>query len=59
MTLKKGNKVRLIQPVIEGDVISGAFVDDEPQYLVEYADEVGEKHQRYFKPEQLEVLGEE
>lgn len=56
MSLKKGAKVRLVQPVIEGEVVGGAFVEDEVQYLVDYTDENGESHQRYFPAEKLEEV---
>lgn len=56
MSLKKGAKVRLVQPVIEGEVVGGAFVEDEVQYLVAYTDEHGEPHQRYFPVEKLEEV---
>ena len=56
MSLKKGAKVRLVQPVIEGEVVGGAFVEDEVQYLVSYTDEHGEPHQRYFSAEKLEEV---
>lgn len=57
MSIKRGDTVRLIQPVIEG-VVAGAQVDDEMNVLllVDYVDAAGQKHQRYFRPEQLEAV---
>jgi hypothetical protein len=54
MKFKKGYEVRLIQPVIEGPILSVAIVDDEVQYEVEYVGADGEIHRRFFKEADLE-----
>lgn len=54
MALKAGAQVRVILPVITGEVVGGAFVDGEPQYLVRYTDAEGDLQERYFPAEQLE-----
>lgn len=57
MAHKLGDTVRLIQPVIEGQV-KGAAVNDDATLLllVEYIDEHGQLQARYFKKEQLESV---
>ena len=57
MSIKRGDTVRLIQPVIEG-VVAGAQVDDEMRVLllVDYVDAAGQPQQRYFRLEQLEAV---
>ena len=57
MSIKRGDTVRLIQPVIEG-VVGGAQLDDDMNvlFLVDYVDAAGQMQQRYFRPEQLEAV---
>lgn len=59
MAIKQGSTVRLITPVIEGEVVGGQFVDGEPQYLVRYTDLEGELQERYFPAESLEERPQE
>ena len=54
MAIRQGSNVRVILPVITGTVVGGAFVDGEPQYLVQYTDAEGDVHERYFPAEKLE-----
>jgi len=54
--LKKGQEVKLVQPIIQGKIIKLNIVDDVVQYLVEYKDAEGNGQERYFTEEQLEVV---
>lgn len=56
MAIKQGSDVRVILPVITGSVVGGAFVDGEPQYLVQYTDADGDVQERYFPAEKLEEI---
>lgn len=51
--LKKGDTVQLVQPLIIGNILTPAIVNDELQYLVEFVDSEGETQQRYFTEEQI------
>lgn len=53
LAFKKGDMVRQVVPVIEGEVMTLAIVDDAVQYLVRYTDASGEVHERYFTEEEL------
>lgn len=55
--IKEGQRARLIQPVIEGEVIDTKFNKDagELEHLLSYADASGEPHQRWFLASQLEA----
>lgn len=54
--IKKGATVRLIQPVIEGTVLRADTNGDVFGYQVEYKDEAGEQHERFFPADKLEVI---
>ncbi len=55
--MKAGTQVRLIQPVIEGEVKERRFNDsDEIELLVEWTDADGQAVQRWFKAEQLQEI---
>lgn len=58
MAIKQGSQVRLITPVIAGEVVGGQFVDGEPQYLVRYTDMEGDLQERYFPAEKLEEVAQ-
>lgn len=58
MALRTGAQVRVILPVISGEVVGGSFVDGEPQYLVRYTDAEGDLQERYFPAEKLEELSQ-
>jgi len=60
MPIAKGEIVRMIQPVIEGEVIGAQLNQDTLQieYLVEWTDAEGDIVNRYFTEAQLEVVGE-
>ncbi len=59
--LRVGTKVRLVQPVIEGEVVSRRLSDDsdDVQYTVAYVDANGDEQVRAFSESQIESLGEE
>lgn len=49
-----GAQVRQVVRVIEGEVIGTKLVDGEVAYLVRWADDQGEVHERYFTGSQIE-----
>ncbi len=53
MKFKKGDIVRQVVPVIEGEIVSKAIVDDDVQYEVAYIGADGEPHSRFFKEDEL------
>lgn len=58
--MKKGNTVRLIQPTIQGNVISTRYDEDTEglEHLVEWTDADGETHQRWFPEVDLEEVAQ-
>ena len=56
--MKAGTQVRLIQPVIEGQVKERRInpADDELEVLVAYTDADGQPAERWFRPEQLQEV---
>jgi hypothetical protein len=56
--LKKGTKVSWPAPAPEGVIERARVINDEVQYLVNYADAAGEAHQRYFAEADLTVTEE-
>lgn len=54
--LKTGTTVRLVQPVVQGEITGASIVDDEVQYKVEYVDANGERQERFFTESVLEVI---
>ena len=54
--LKKGTPVRLVQPVIEGEVKEQRIIDDSIKYRVEYTAIDGETNERWFDEAELEVV---
>lgn len=54
--MKKGDTVRVVQPVIQGEIVA-ARVDDDANFLfvVRWTDEAGE-HERPFKQSELEPV---
>lgn len=55
MKFKKGDIARQVVPVIEGQIISVAIVDDEVQYELAYTGADGEPHSRFFKEDEIEA----
>lgn len=53
-----GNQVRLIQPVVSGEVIDTEYDKDakELRHLVQWTDEDGEQQTRWFVESQLETV---
>lgn len=58
MSVEIGNTVRLKQPVIQGPVIDTEYDKDAKclRHLVEYTDEAGNTHNRWFSESELEVV---
>lgn len=54
--MKKGDAVRLIQPVIEGTILRADTNGDVFGYQVAFKDEAGEEHERFFPADKLEVI---
>lgn len=57
MALTDGQVARLIQPAIEGPILDTRYNKDHAQleHLIEYVDQSGETHQRWFLASQLEL----
>ena len=56
--MEVGNKVRLIQPVIQGEVIDTEYSKEDKCliHLVEWSDTSGDGQRRWFKESELEIL---
>ena len=56
--MKKGTAVRLIQPTIQGAILSTRYNEELEclEHLVEWTDAEGETHQRFFAEAQLEEV---
>lgn len=52
-----GNVVRLVQPVIQGEIVDTEYDKDAKQlrHLVQWTDGAGDAQQRWFIESQLEV----
>lgn len=55
---KRGDVVRQIAPVIQGEIVNMVIVDDEVQFEVAYLGTDGEAHSRFFKEEEIEPVQE-
>lgn len=55
--MKQGSVVRVVQPVIQGTVISRRIREDNDdlEFLVEWTDAAGATVQRWFDADQLEI----
>jgi hypothetical protein len=58
MSLEMGQQARLIQPVVEGEIIDTEYDKDAKQlkHLVAYTDADGESQTRWFLESQLEEV---
>lgn len=54
--IKRGAQVRLIQPVIQGEVMEAMTDGDQFGYRVKYKGEDGAEHERFFPAEKLEEV---
>lgn len=54
--LQNGTPVRLVQPIIQGEVKEARIIDGTIQYMVGFTDENGETHERFFRANELEVI---
>lgn len=56
--MEVGNQVRLIQPVIQGQIIDTEYSKDDKSlvHLVEWTDTSGEGLRRWFKESELEIV---
>ncbi len=54
--LKPGTKVRLVQPVIEGEVLKPETNGDAFGYRVAYTGPDGESHERFFTQAEIEEV---
>lgn len=54
--LKAGTMVRLIQPIIQGEVTGAEIIDGQVQYKVEYTDVAGQRQERFFTEDAVEVV---
>lgn len=55
-SFKRGDQVRLIQPVISGEVTERVIVDDVDTYRVQWTDADGLQQERLFSESQLEAV---
>ena len=53
---KRGDTVKQVSPIIDGQVVTLAIIDDEVQYLVSWTSTDGESHQKYFKEDEIELI---
>lgn len=56
---KKGNTVKLIQPVISGEIISKVIDGGDGEtllFLVRWTDQHGQVQERHFKEDELELI---
>jgi len=53
--LKEGTRVRLIQPIVEGEIKEAKIIDGELAYRVVYETADGEQ-ERFFLSSELEVV---
>lgn len=58
MVIIKGSQVKLVQPIIQGEVLETRYNNDAEslERLVQYADVDGELQQRWFLDGQLEEV---
>lgn len=54
--LKKGTPVRLVQPVIQGEVLRVETDGERFGYRVAYRGADGERHERFFGADQIEAV---
>lgn len=56
--MEEGQQVRLIQPVIQGQITDTRYNKDAKQleHLVAYTDAQGETHERWFLESELEAV---
>lgn len=56
--MKRGNTVRLIQPSIQGPIVSTRYNEEKEglEHLVEWTDAAGETHQRWFDEADLKEV---
>jgi hypothetical protein len=56
--MKKGNTVRLMQQVVEGDIVSTRYNEETEglEHLVEWQDNQNDTHQRWFAEVELEEV---
>lgn len=51
--LKKFTKVEFVQPTLKGEILDQQIFNDVINYLVEYSNDEGETHQRWFEESQI------
>lgn len=56
MAIKVGSQVRLIQPVVQGEVTAMGTDNASFGFIVRYTDSVGEERERFFAAELLEEV---
>lgn len=56
LAFKKGDKVRQVVNVIEGEVVDVAVIDSDVQFKVDYVDANGEAHSRFFTEAEIKAL---
>lgn len=58
MSFEAGRQVRLVQPVIQGEIIDTEYDKShkELKHLIEWRDADGERQQRWFLESELELV---
>ena len=51
--LKIGTQVEFVQPVLKGEVLEQRIFNDVINYLVEYTNDEGSVHQRWFAESEI------
>lgn len=54
--LKQGTPVEFVQPNLKGSIVKTEIIDDGIQYLVEYTNDEGDTHQRWFKETEIQEV---
>jgi hypothetical protein len=53
--LQPGQLVEFKQPVLVGSVLKAEIIDNKIQYLVDYTNDEGVPHQRWFTEDEVQV----
>lgn len=56
LKFKKGDPVRQLVPVIQGNIVEQNITDDEVAYKIEWVNAGGETESRWFKESELEAV---
>jgi hypothetical protein len=54
--LQPDTQVKFIQPEITGAIVKAEIVDNSIQYLVSYVNDEGDRSERWFKEDELQLV---